>query len=135
MFNKEALIKEFNFKGIRSSGSGGQHVNKVSSKIELSFNVLNSSVLTEKQISVIQKKISNKLTKDGVLILQCGESRSQHRNKNLVIVRAIQLLQTALILQKKRIKTKIPKAVIIKRLKNKRISSQRKANRRKPDLD
>ncbi|WP_044401876.1 alternative ribosome rescue aminoacyl-tRNA hydrolase ArfB [Lacinutrix sp. Hel_I_90] len=135
MFNEEALIKEFNFKGIRSSGSGGQHVNKVSTKIELSINVLQSSVLTEEQKATILEKLSNRLTKDGVLMLQCGESRSQYRNKNLAIVRAIQLLKSALIIQKKRLRTKIPKAVVMKRLKNKRVKSERKATRRKPDLD
>lgn len=135
MFNEEALIKEFNFKGIRSSGSGGQHVNKVSTKIELSINVLQSSVLTEEQKATILEKLSNRLTKEGVLMLQCGESRSQYRNKNLAIVRAIELLKSTLIIQKKRLRTKIPKAVVMKRLKNKRVKSERKANRRKPDLD
>jgi len=135
MFSEAQLIKEFNFKGIRSSGSGGQHVNKVSSKVELSFNVEASSVLSQEQKTLILEKLSNRLTKDGILILQCGESRSQHRNKNIVIVRTIQFLKSALILQKKRIRTKVPKAVVLKRLKNKRISSQRKASRRKPDID
>ncbi|WP_313791252.1 peptide chain release factor-like protein [Lacinutrix neustonica] len=101
MFNEEALIKEFSFKGVRSSGSGGQHVNKVSTKIELSFNVFQSLVLTERQKTTIEKKLSNRLTKEGLLLLQCGESRSQYRNKNLAIVRAIHLLKSALIIQKK----------------------------------
>lgn len=135
MFNEEALIKEFHFKGIRSSGSGGQHVNKVSTKIELSFNVFQSLVLTERQKITIEKKLSNRLTKEGVMLLQCGDSRSQYRNKNLAIVRAIHLLKSALVIQKKRIPTKIPKAVIMKRLKNKRVRSQQKSNRRKPGLD
>lgn len=135
MFNEEALVKEFNFKGIRSSGAGGQHVNKVSSKIELTFNIQESLVLNEKQKEVIVYKLSNRITKDGLLILQCGESRSQHRNKNIAIVRAIQLLKSTLFVEKKRIPTKIPKAVIIRRLKSKRANKERKANRRKPNLD
>ncbi|WP_299249964.1 alternative ribosome rescue aminoacyl-tRNA hydrolase ArfB [uncultured Lacinutrix sp.] len=135
MFNEEALVKEFNFKGIRSSGAGGQHVNKVSSKIELTFNIQESLVLNEKQKEVIAYKLSNRITKDGLLILQCGESRSQHRNKNIAIVRAVQLLKSTLFVEKKRIPTKIPKAVIIRRLKSKRANKERKANRRKPNLD
>ena len=135
MFNRYTLIKEFNFKGIRSSGAGGQHVNKVSSKIELSFNIQESLVLSKKQKEAIAYKLSNRITKDGLLILQCGESRSQHRNKNIAIVRAIQLLKSTLFVEKKRIPTKIPRAVIIRRLKSKRANKERKANRRKPNLD
>ncbi|RLJ65526.1 ribosome-associated protein [Lacinutrix venerupis] len=135
MFNEEAIIKEFNFKGVRSSGAGGQHVNKVSSKIELSFNIKDSLVLTNIQKQSIQYKLSNRITKEGLLILQCGESRSQHRNKNIATIRAIELLKLALCKEKKRIPTKIPKAVIIKRLKNKRANKERKANRQKPNLD
>ena len=135
MFNEAAVIKELNFKGIRSSGVGGQHVNKVSSKIELSFNIEISLVLNEEQKKIIQYKLSNRITKEGLLILQCGDSRSQHRNKNIAIVRAIQLLKSALHIQKKRIRTKTPRAVVFKRLKNKRVNAIRKANRRKPNLD
>lgn len=135
MFSIESLVQEFKFKGIRSSGSGGQHVNKVASKIELSFQVLESSVLTEAQKKTIVEKLKSRLTKEGLLILQCGESRSQHQNKSLIIKRAVSLLNAALKKDKKRIKTKVPKAVIRKRLKNKRLNSDRKANRRKPDLE
>ncbi|WP_452224895.1 alternative ribosome rescue aminoacyl-tRNA hydrolase ArfB [Lacinutrix chionoecetis] len=135
MFNEKALIQEFNFKAVRSSGAGGQHVNKVSSKIELSFSIENSLVLSETQKEKIKSKLANRMTKEGVLLIQCGETRSQHRNKNIAIVRTIHLLTSALIREKKRIPTKVPKAVIIKRLKNKRANKERKANRRKPNLD
>ena len=135
MFEEEALIKEFNFKAIRSSGAGGQHVNKVSSKIELSFNLETSLVLNENQKQVIKLKLSNRINKDGLLILQCGESRSQHRNKNIAIISIIQVLKSALYIQKRRIPTKTPKAVVFKRLKNKRVNKERKANRSKPRLD
>ena len=135
MFNEALLIREFNFKGLRSSGAGGQHVNKVSSKIELSFNIKASLALNEEQKQAIQLKFANRITKEGLLILQCGESRSQHRNKNIAIVRMIQVLKSALYIQKKRIPTKTPKAVIFKRLKIKRVNKERKTNRRKPSLD
>ena len=135
MYDKEALLNELNFKAIRSSGSGGQHVNKVSSKIELTFDLANSLVFYERQKERLLIKLQNRLTKEGVLILQCDESRSQHKNKEISIKRFFRLIDGALIIPKKRIKTKIPKAVIRKRLKSKRNLSEKKANRKKPDLD
>jgi ribosome-associated protein len=135
MFNKEALLKEVTFKAVRSSGSGGQHVNKVSSKVELAFNLSVSQVFSETQKERLLLKLQHRLTKTGVLMLQCGESRSQHKNKELVIKRFLVLITNGLIIPKKRIRTKIPKAVIRKRLKSKRKLSDKKANRKKPNLD
>lgn len=135
MFNKEALIQEITFKAIRSSGSGGQHVNKVASKVELIFDLKRSLVLNDVEKEQLFVKLSNRLTKEGILILQCSEHRSQHRNKELVIKRFLELLSDALIPSKKRIPTKIPRSVIKKRLKNKRKQSDKKADRRKPGLE
>lgn len=135
MFNKLALEKEFKLKAIRSSGSGGQHVNKVSTKIELSFSILKSLELTKEQKQRIQLKLENRLTKDHVLILQCGESRSQLKNKGIVIKRAFLILEAALKVQAKRKPTRIPRAVIRKRLKNKKHNSERKSTRKKPIVD
>ena len=135
MFNEDALLQELSFKAIRSSGSGGQHVNKVSSKIELTFNLSESHVFNKEQKERLQNKLQHRLTKDGVLILQCDESRSQHKNKALAIKRFLALIRTSLIIPKRRIPTKIPKSVIRKRLKNKRNLSDKKANRRKPNVD
>ncbi|MFH4963535.1 alternative ribosome rescue aminoacyl-tRNA hydrolase ArfB [Gaetbulibacter sp. M235] len=135
MIEEEALISELNFKAIRSSGSGGQHVNKVASKIELVFNVSDSLALNEEQKERLIKKLSSRLTKDNILILQCEESRSQHKNKELVIKRFLEIIKQGLIVPKKRVPTKIPKAVIKKRLKEKRNLSEKKAIRKKPDLE
>lgn len=135
MIDKEALLQEVKFKAIRSSGAGGQHVNKVSSKIELTFNVLKSIALSDRQKERLQQKLQHRLTKDGVLILQCDESRSQHKNKDLVIKRFFDVITKSLAVPKKRIPTKIPKSVIRKRLKYKRNLSEKKSRRRKPDLD
>lgn len=135
MINEELLLQELKFKAVRSSGSGGQHVNKVSSKVELTFNVFNSLALLDDQKEVLINKLQNRLTKERFLILQCDESRSQHKNKELVIKRFLELIKTSLIVPKKRIPTKIPKAVIRKRLKSKRKISDKKANRKKPDID
>lgn len=135
MFEEDALLKELSFKAVRSSGSGGQHVNKVASKVELSFNLNTSEVFDDPQKSIIQEKLHNRLTKEGVLILQCGESRSQHKNKEIVIKRFLELIKSALVEEKKRVPTKIPRAVIRKRLKNKKYRSEKKKNRKKPDVD
>ncbi len=135
MFNSEALIKELTFKAVRSSGSGGQHVNKTSTKVELVFNIKDSLVLKETQKERLLNKMEHRLTKDGILILQCDESRSQHQNKNLVIARFLSLVKSNLAKPKPRKPTKIPKSAIRKRLKNKRTQSEKKASRRKPDID
>jgi ribosome-associated protein len=135
MFYEEAILHELTFKAIRSSGSGGQHVNKVSSKVELTFNLSESLLFDGDQKERLLRKLQNRLTKEGVLVLQCGESRSQHKNKGIIIKRFFSIIDTALIIPKKRIRTKIPKSVIRKRLKNKRNRSEKKANRKKPNLD
>lgn len=135
MLDKEALFQELNFKAIRSSGAGGQHVNKVASKVELTFNLAESLALNEMQKERLLKKLQSKLTNEGVLILQCDESRSQHKNKDIVVDRFFELLEKGLVVPKKRIPTKIPKSAIKKRLKSKRNLSEKKANRRKPDLE
>ncbi len=135
MFNKEALLQELIFKAIRSSGAGGQHVNKVASKVELQFDLSKSLVFNEEQKERLQTKLKHRLTKENVLVLQCDESRSQHKNKDLVIKRFLELINYSLIIPKKRIPTKVPKSVIRKRLKNKRNLSEKKANRKKPNID
>jgi ribosome-associated protein len=94
-----------------------------------------SSVFSEELKERLVSKLQNRLTKEGVLILQCDESRSQHKNKELVIKRFLDLINGALIIPKKRIPTKIPRAVIKKRLKSKRKLSDKKINRQKPDIE
>ena len=135
MLPYQELEREFNFKAIRSSGSGGQHVNKVATKIELSFSVSESLVLNQHQKAIIIEKLYNRLTKDQVLILQCGETRSQLKNKRIAISRAFSILEAALEVKAERKPTKVPKSDIKKRLKNKKIQSEKKANRRKPNID
>lgn len=135
MINEDALISELSFKAVRSSGSGGQHVNKVSSKVELTFNITESLVFNSEQKDLLIKNLQTRLTKDNVLLLQSAESRSQHKNKTLVIQRFLQLIKQGLRVPKVRVATKIPKSVIRKRLKSKRVRSEKKATRKKPDLD
>lgn len=134
ILNKDQILTELQFKAIRSSGPGGQHANKVSSKVELSFEPNTSNGLTEREKKRIQLKLDNKLTNDGVLILQCDESRSQHKNKQLVIKRFFKLLEKSLIVPKPRRKSKPTRSSIEKRLKGKKIASLKKINRGKPEF-
>lgn len=131
--NLELLKAELTYKFVRSSGSGGQHVNKVSSKAELYFNIEASAVLNENQKQKLFEFFKNRINKSNILILSCDESRSQFRNKAIVTQRFFALLEEGLKENKKRLPTKIPKSVIRKRLNNKRKNAEKKANRKNPD--
>lgn len=130
----EDLKSEVNYKAVRSSGSGGQHVNKVATKVELYFNIFNSEVLSEEQRAKLIVKLSNRINKNGYLILSCSDTRSQLKNKEIVTKRFLALIKEGLKKEKERKPTKIPKAVKKKRLENKRQQSQKKTNRKPPDL-
>lgn len=133
--NKGNLIKELKFKAVRSSGAGGQHVNKVSSKVELIFDLLNSMEFSEEEKELLQKNLKTKLTKETVLLLQCNESRSQHKNKELIIKRFFEIISNGLKVPKKRKATKPSKASIKKRLEKKKNQAFKKALRRKPSSE
>lgn len=132
--NAENLIKELKFKAVRSSGAGGQNVNKVSSKVELFFDLQNSVELSSKEKEILLKNLHPKLTKEGVLLLNCDESRSQHKNKGIVIQRFLQIIINGLKVPKKRKATKPSKSSIQKRLDKKKKTAFKKAFRRKPEL-
>ena len=131
----QTILHECQFKAVRSSGSGGQHVNKVSSKVELQFNVAQSEGLSDLEKTRIQHKLASKLTQEHLLILQAGDTRSQHRNKQLVISRFLTLLKDALKIQKKRKPTKPTRSSVTKRLETKQKNAVKKQLRQKPKLD
>ena len=135
MFDESRLLKELSFKAVRSSGAGGQHVNKVASKVELTFNLMDSLVLSDEQRQMLLVNLNNRLSKEKSLILQCGEDRSQHKNKTLVIQRFLKIIREGLIEPKERVQTKTPKAAIKKRLHNKKKQSEKKTNRKSPGLE
>ena len=130
----EKLLTEVSYKAVRSSGAGGQNVNKVSSKVVLTFDLFKSNALSEEEKLLAQKNLETRLTNDNILILNCDEDRSQLKNKEIVTKRFLQILKNALIIPKVRKKTRVPKSVIKKRLKNKKNLSEIKQNRRKPDF-
>lgn len=130
--DQEQLLKELNFKAVKSSGPGGQHVNKTASKVELQFDVWESSGISEEEKIRVLKKLESRLTKENILILQSDESRSQHKNKELVSQRFLVILKNTLKKPKIRKKTRPSKASKMKRLKKKKINSEKKANRKNP---
>ncbi len=133
--NTKTIIQELEFKAVRSSGAGGQHVNKVSTKIELTFNIETSNGLSDVEKEKIYLKLQNRLTKENVLLLQCDETRSQHKNKEIAIKRFLSLIEGALKVVKKRRATKPSKSSIEKRLKSKKKAASIKANRSKKNWD
>jgi ribosome-associated protein len=130
----EKLKSELKFKAVRSSGAGGQNVNKVSSKVVLSFDLQNSQALSVEEIALIELKLSTRLTSEQLLILNCDEDRSQIKNKEIVIKRFLELIKKALLIPKIRKATKVPKSVIRKRIKDKKNLSEIKLSRRKPEF-
>ncbi len=127
------LETEISWKAVRSSGPGGQHVNKTSSKIVLTFNLIGSAGLTENEKELLNNKLANRITAAGDLILESSETRSQHKNKELAFIRFKQLILSSLKKPKPRRKTKPTKASKFKRLRAKKIKSEKKINRQKPD--
>ena len=131
--NKELLLNELTFKASRSSGAVGQHVNKTNTRIELFWSLDTSLSFSEEEKSRLREKLQNRLTKEQILILSSGQSRSQLKNKEHVIKRFFELLETALIRPKVRKKSKPSRASKLKRLQSKKQLSEKKANRRKPE--
>ncbi|MFB0938789.1 MAG: alternative ribosome rescue aminoacyl-tRNA hydrolase ArfB [Urechidicola sp.] len=131
----ERLVKELTFKATRSGGAGGQHVNKVSSKVILTFDLVSSTVLEEDEKEILLKNLKTRLTKDKLLLLNCSESRSQHKNKELVINRFLKIISEGLKVKKVRKKSKVSRAAIKKRLEKKSRHALKKSNRRKPRID
>ncbi|CAM3783576.1 alternative ribosome rescue aminoacyl-tRNA hydrolase ArfB [Sphingobacterium prati] len=132
--NITGLIGELTFKFSRSGGAGGQHVNKVSSKVTLQWDVASSAVFSAEEKAVVAEKLSNRINKEGILQLESDVDRSQARNKEIAIDRFLRLIKDALVPTKPRKKTKIPYSSVLKRLDRKKQQSQLKASRR-PNLD
>ena len=128
------IIQELNFKAVRSSGAGGQHVNKVSSKVELFFDIKHSNGLTSEEKELLLKKLTHKISKENVLILTCSESRSQHKNKEIITQRFSELIINGLKVPKKRKATKPTKSSVEKRIDKKKKTAYKKAFRKKPEL-
>ena len=133
--NKQQILKEIRLSFSRSSGAGGQHVNKVSTKVLLQFHVQNSEGLSGEEKELILKNLANRISKEAVFSIRVSKSRSQLKNKEKAIVLFFKQMEEALRPVKKRKPTKVPKSARLKRLKKKKNRAIIKANRQKPRLD
>lgn len=129
--SKQDILKELTFKTSRSGGKGGQHVNKVSTKVELNFDLRLTSLFTEEEKSRLFQKLSNRINSEGILQVITEEERSQLQNKERSIQKLLVLLKSALFLPKIRKASKPKRSAIEKRLKSKQITSLKKINRKK----
>ena len=132
--NREIIETELQFKAVRSSGAGGQNVNKVSSKVILFYDINNSSGLNDDEKNIVNEKLVNRISQEGILQLASSEDRSQIKNKEIVIKRFFELLSKIIKKPKTRKETKVPKDVKEKRLQEKKKSSEVKENRKKPNF-
>jgi ribosome-associated protein len=120
---------ELEFLTSRSSGAGGQNVNKVNSKVTLQWDVANSARLTPEQKARILDKLQSRLSSTGILTIVSQESRSQLQNRDLVMVKLDELLRKAFATVKRRKKTKPTKASSQRRLESKKRASEKKQRR------
>jgi len=128
-----AFLPEITFQTSRASGPGGQNVNKVESRVELRWHLGQSQLLTDAQKQLILEKVAGQLTTEGYLLLVAQDDRSQLRNKELVLLRFHQLLGRSLHRPRPRRATRPSAGAVRKRLEGKKMQSEKKASRRRPD--
>lgn len=129
------LLEEVQYKAVRSSGAGGQHVNKVATKVVLTFSIATSKAFSEIEKERLLQKLDKRISSEGFLTVTSSDSRSQYRNKMLATDKLIALLQQALKVNKPRKKSKPSKAAIEKRIKAKKNQALKKHHRKRPPLD
>ncbi|CAA7197611.1 alternative ribosome rescue aminoacyl-tRNA hydrolase ArfB [Chryseobacterium potabilaquae] len=122
--------KELSFKTSRSSGAGGQNVNKVETSVTVLWNVATSEFFNEYQKNLIYDKLKNRINTEGFLFLTVSENRTQLMNKNTAIKRVLEIVNKSLVIPKKRIATKPSKAQKQKRLDLKKKTAEKKDNRK-----
>lgn len=127
---RECLRKEITFRTSRSSGPGGQHVNKTESRVELMWDLEASGCLNKVQKERIRKRLGYRLTENGILILAGEKFRSQHRNREEVTERFLDLISGSIVPVKKRKPTKPTRASQEKRIRKKKIRGELKRLRR-----
>jgi ribosome-associated protein len=126
------LEPELEFITSRSSGPGGQNVNKLNTKVTLRFNVHNSAILTDDEKTIIAAKLASRITTDGVLLVVAQDKRSQLQNKESAVVKLDALLSKAFAVKKKRKATKPSRASVQERIDAKKKTSEKKKLRQKP---
>jgi len=131
MLNSDSILKECKYKTTKSSGAGGQHVNKTETKVILKFNIKKSKILNEKQKEILFSKLENIIDKTGSINKSSQKYRSQFKNKRTVEKKLLNLVEKSLKVNKTRIRVEVSKKMIEKRLKDKRIKSVIKKFRQK----
>jgi ribosome-associated protein len=124
---------ELTFTASRSSGPGGQHVNKVSTKVTVEFDVFNSPNFSDEQKEILRDRLANRLTKEGILQISSQVSRSQLSNKEDAVNKLVETLCEALVVPKKRRRKRLSLAARYARLQEKKHRSETKQNRKKVD--
>ena len=135
MMDRQLLLRELHYKAVRSSGAGGQHVNKASTKVILYFSLLDSKALSKEERELLLVRLKHRISAEGAIQLQCGLHRSQFRNKEVVTDRLLALIQDNLLPEKERKATKPSRKVVAKRLDDKKKHGLKKASRKKPPMD
>ena len=132
---KQQLINEIHYSATKSSGPGGQNVNKVNTRLELRFDVEASEVFSEYEKYRIKEKLANRINAAGELVLASETERTQLGNKEKVTEKCFTLIEHALKLRKKRIKTKPTLSSQRKRLENKKLTGIKKQLRKPPETN
>jgi ribosome-associated protein len=119
----------------RSSGAGGQHVNKTSSRVEIFWNIPGSRALTDEQRTRLLDKLSSRLTTEGSIRVVASDMRSQSRNRDLAEERLAELVRRSLVVPRKRKPTKPTRAAKEARLESKKLHSNKKKTRQDKSFD
>ena len=122
---------EIEFQFSRSSGKGGQNVNKVETKVEIHWNINNSKAFSEEEKEKIKEALASRISQEGDLIIRSEEERSQLKNRKIVLEKLNEIIKEALKPEEERIPTKPSKAIKEKRLKEKKLISEKKKLRQK----